>query len=230
VSHTVRCFDFSSSSLTTVAGTGAAAMSGEDLAAGGLRSPWDACWIEPYLYVAMAGTHQLWRMEPFAAGSRLEPYVGSGREGLQDGPLRAAWLAQPSGLASDGRDLFVADSEVSAVRRVDLAAGAVTTLVGEGLFEFGDADGVGSAVRLQHPLGVACDGGLVYVADTYNNKLKRLEPASRRVTTVVGSGLNEPSGVCVLGDRAYVADTNDHRVRVVQLPGGEMSDLEIVGL
>ena len=73
-----------------------------------------------------------------------------------DGPRETACFAQPSGLALDpqGRHLYVADSETSAVRRIDLATGAVTTLLGAGLFAFGDVDGPLEEARLQHPLGV----------------------------------------------------------------------------
>ena len=67
--------------------------------------------------------------------------AGSGRENIVDGPTESAALAQPSGLSLDGNFLYFADSEVSAVRRIDLAAEQVHTLIGKGLFDFGDVDG-----------------------------------------------------------------------------------------
>src|SRR5205807_2992903 len=100
------------------------------------------------LFIAMAGHHQIWALD-LAAG-RLLPYAGNGREELNDGPLGESSFAQPSGLATDGTHLYVADSEISAIRSVPLGGkGDVKTIVGEGLFEFGDTDGVGSKVRLQ---------------------------------------------------------------------------------
>jgi NHL repeat-containing protein len=225
--HSVAVADLVSGEVTRVAGTGAAAMSAGDLAAGALRSPWDVAVLDGAVYVAMAGSHQVWRLDP------LEPFAGSGREGLRDGALADAWLAQPSGLAAGGGALWVADSEVSAVRRIDPQRRWVETMVGLDLFEFGDVDGIGEEVRLQHPLGVAYwespDGGRVLIADSYNSKLKVLHPARRAVTTVAGAEheLNEPGGVCVLGDQAFVADTNHHRIAVFDLLGGGVSTLNL---
>ena len=100
-----------------------------------------------------------------------------------DGPRETACFAQPSGLALDpqGRHLYVADSETSAVRRIDLATGAVSTLLGAGLFAFGDVDGPLEEARLQHPLGVCLwpddphGGRRLLVADTYNHRVKRID-------------------------------------------------------
>lgn len=231
-SHTVNRLELGSGRLERLAGTGRAAMSHTDLAAGALRSPWDVCWLEGHLYVAMAGTHQVWRYD--LRSGELRPWAGSGREGLQDGPLESAWLAQPSGLATDGRALYVADSEVSAVRRIDVAEGRVETLVGKGLFEFGDQDGPPELARLQHPLGVAAGGDCVYVADSYNNKIKRLSLLDRSVRTLAGTGeqgmFNEPGGLALGNGLLYVADTNNHRVRVVDTDSGEVRDLILRGL
>src|SRR5262249_16907446 len=70
---------------------------------------------------------------------------------------------------------FFADSEISSVRSGSLnPSGNVGTIVGKGLFDFGDVDGVGDSVRLQHPLGVVYVKGSLYVADTYNHKIKQI--------------------------------------------------------
>lgn len=245
--HLVRAVDLPSGDVRTVAGTGEQLM-GERV--GGvadrvaLSSPWDLAALDGVLYVAMAGTHQVWAM-PLGRGT-IAPHTGDGREALEDGPLAEASMNQPSGLAgTDGR-LFVADSEASAIRLVDLPRGEVRTIVGEGLFEFGDRDGVGAAhVRLQHPLGVAWHerDGVLYVADTYNHKVKRLDPARAECRTLVGDGaagqrdgeagkarFSEPGGVSVAGARLYVADTNNHAVRVVDLATGRVVTLDLLGL
>ena len=125
----------------------------------------------------MAGNHQLWALD-LAAGE-VRRFAGTGREALDDGTLERSALAQPSGLALANARLYFADSETSSVRAADINADRVQTIVGEGLFEFGDRDGRGSEVRLQHCLDVACDDGLLYVADAYNNKIKLIEPATR---------------------------------------------------
>jgi thiol-disulfide isomerase/thioredoxin len=237
--HSLRRVDLASGAVTTAAGTGDQQYMfdfREAPAQGtGLNSPWDLLFHEDQLYIAMAGQHQIWRYDP--ATQRLHLHAGSGREALQDGALIGAGLNQPSGLASNGTDLFVADSEASAVRRVALErGGSVATLVGMGLFEFGDVDGRGDRVRLQHPKGVAFHDGLLYIADTYNNKVKVLDPATREVRTLIGSGdpgwrdgedalLYEPGGLSIADGRLFLADTNNHAIRTADLVTGEIRTL-----
>jgi hypothetical protein len=237
--HALRVVDLAAGTVTTLAGTGEQARGlpqGGPARAVALNSPWDLAIAGDRLYVAMAGCHQLWVLD--LAQGTLAPFAGTAREGLRDGPRAEAWLAQPSGLALDDGVLYFADSETSAIRAVDLASGLVRTLVGQGLFDFGDVDGIGDAVRLQHPLGVAVQGEVLIVADTYNHKLKRLGPRTRACTTWAGNGepgyrdgpaataqFYEPGGVSVAGDRVYVADTNNHAIRVVEAASGAVSTL-----
>src|SRR5262249_46385336 len=152
------------------------------------------------------GHHQIWKLD--LAGNQLMPFAGLGLENIMDGTREQSAFAQPSGLASDGDTLYVADSEVSAIRAVSLSARSeVQTIVGEGLFEFGDEDGVGSKVRLQHALGLAFHQGKLYVADTYNSKIKVIEPDKRSCTTFLGEPggwlngplFNEPGGLSFAG-------------------------------
>jgi sugar lactone lactonase YvrE len=223
LNHSVKVVSLASGEVEVVAGTGSLAVDPADLAGDALRSPWDVAVAGGRLHVAMAGTHQVWRTD---ANGRLRPWAGSGREGLRDGPVAEAWLAQPSGLAVADDVLFVADSEVSAVRRLDLSAEKLETLVGVDLFEFGDVDGVGDVVRLQHPLGVASGGGAVWIADSYNGKVKRLDPDTRAVATVA-EGFAEPGGLAWLDGRLYVADTNAHAIRTVDPATGAVTALEL---
>jgi DNA-binding beta-propeller fold protein YncE len=240
--HALRAVDLAAGQVTTVAGTGAQALgppSAGPARTTALNSPWDLVYADGGLYVAMAGCHQLWWCD--LARGEVRPFAGNGREGLRDGPRLDAWLAQPSGIALAGALLYFADSETSSIRSVERGPqGAVRTLVGQGLFEFGDVDGVGDAVRLQHPIGVASDGEALVVADTYNHKLKRLGPLTRACATWAGSGepghrdgplvtaqFWEPSGVSVAGDAVYVADTNNHAVRVVDRRSGTVRTLEL---
>jgi NHL repeat len=184
----------------------------------------------------MAGTHQIWSLD--LQSGVVAPFAGTGREGLLDGPAGQAWFAQSSGLALAGGHLYVADSEVSAVRDIELRSGVVSTIVGEDLFVFGDQDGVGDAVRLQHPLGITGHEGVVFLADSYNHKIKRLEPRRRAVTTWLGSGaagradglrtsasFREPGGVCAGVNGLYIADTNNHRIAVADWATGTVRTL-----
>lgn len=243
--HALRRVDLPSGRVETVAGTGEQAppeQGGGPARETPLNSPWDLVAVGGAIYIAMAGCHQIWALD--LEWGRLFPFAGTGQEGLVDGPLAEALLAQPSGITSDGESLFFADSEASAVRRADLdLRGGVHTLVGKGLFDYGDRDGTGEGVRLQHPLGVCYAEGLLLVADTYNHKVKRLHPSTRACTTWLGSGqpsladgrgreacFNEPGGLSIAGDRLYIADTNNHAVRVAHLATGEVATLALRGL
>src|SRR6185369_17939765 len=125
--------------------------------------------------------------------------------------------------------------------------GKVETLVGltGTLFDFGDVDGSGRNVRLQHPLDVAWWDGKLYVADTYNNKIKVIDVERRTCHTLAGTGrtgksdadkgaaatFNEPAGISAAAGKLYVADTNNHLIRVVDLAGTNgVTTLKIDGL
>jgi thiol-disulfide isomerase/thioredoxin len=206
-------------------------------------TPWDVHIAGGRLYVAMSGAHQIWTMDLKTKGFTL--FAGDASEEILDGPPLKAKFAQPSGLSSDGRFLYVADSEVSAIRRIPLNGhGIVETLVGRGLFHFGDRDGPGrvadetqrrsTEALLQHAVGVAHHDGLLYVADTYNSKIKVIDLGTGMVSTFVGGGskgadrvFNEPTGVSVYEDKLYVADTNAHRIRIVDLKTKAVTTLDL---
>ena len=235
--HTIRALDLERKSVKTIAGIG---RQGTDIRRGGaalrtgLNSPWDVLLHRGQLYIAMAGHHQIWVMD--LAKHTVVPFAGNGTENLKDGTLSNSCFAQPSGLAIDGGKLYVADSEVSAVRVVSLnGTGEVSTLVGTGLFDFGDKDDVGAMARLQHALGVAYVDGKLYVADTYNSKIKMIDPRTLACKTFVGEDkkaklFNEPGGISYSGGKLYVADTNAHRIQVIDLETKEVSTLKLQGV
>ncbi|BCS31253.1 hypothetical protein TBR22_A04530 [Luteitalea sp. TBR-22] len=241
--HLIRRIDLVSGMVSTVAGTGRQATwqqsDGGAALETSLNSPWDLAWDGRLLFIAMAGPHQVWLLDP-ARGLVLR-YAGTGAEGRADGDVDAAAFAQPSGLAIDGRTLLVADAEANIVRAVALPPeNTVRTLAGGDLFEFGDVDGEGDAARFQHPLGLAVSEGQVLVADTYNHRIRRLDPVSGRVTRWVGSGrpghvdgaphqacFYEPGGLSASSTHVYVADTNNHAVRVIEIASGEVRTLRI---
>lgn len=252
--HQIRVVDFQARAVHTVAGTGKqGAWSGEggDSLRIDLNSPWDLALKPGILIIAMAGPHQIWVVD--LLHGQAYPYAGTGEEARKDGPVNVATFAQPSGLALDGNTLYVADAEANVIRGLNLPPGnAVTTLAGGDLFKFGDVDGKGDAARLQHPLGVATGNpeglppslrGLVFIADTYNHKIKMLDPATGAVTTLAGTGkpghvdgaaataqFFEPGGLSVAGSTLYVADTNNHAVRTIDLVTKQVSTLAMAGL
>ena len=242
--HLIRRLDLTAQTVTTIAGTGEQAHQSNMPGTGtqvSLNSPWDLQGIGTQLFIAMVGPHQVWVMD--METGYVQPYAGSGREDMVDGPRQQAAMAQPSGITSDGVRLFVADSETSAIRALDLGAeGTVRTIVGEGLFAFGDQDGTGKEnVRLQHPLGLDYDGGVLYVADTYNHKIKKINPATATSMTYLGTGqpghndgttptFYEPGGVSIAAGKLYIADTHNHAIRIADLITGEVSTLRLRGL
>ena len=243
--HSIRALDLAARTVSTFSGTGeqAAAYPPSPGAIGevALSSPWDVAVEGSVVYVAMAGSHQIWGLDTITGFAG--PVAGSGAEGVVDGPAGSAQLAQPSGLALDGRGrLYFADSESSTIRWVEPFAGVTGLLAGsgDGLFDFGDVDGVGTEARLQHPLGVAYDDGTLYVADTYNSALKWIDPGTGAVTTLAGGEpgwrdgpeplFDEPGGIDTDGGLLYVADTNNHAIRVVDPIAGTADTLVLFGI
>lgn len=242
--HAVRALDLITRSVTTLAGSGEQSPvyppNDGPAAATALSSPWDLLLVDEVLYVAMAGSHQIWTIDLATGAARA--VAGSGREDVGEGPARDVGLAQPSGLATDGTgNIFFADAESSSIR-VLTAERTVVDLAGadRSLFDFGLVDGVGNAARFQHPLGVAYTAGRLFIADTYNSAIRVIDTGTREVTTFAGgeSGwsdgaaprFNEPGGISIAGSQLFVADTNNHAIRVVDLVTGAGSTLVLFGI
>lgn len=239
--HLIRHADLTTRTVKTVLGTGQQAQHVNTPGTGtwcALNSPWDICLHNNTLYIAMAGAHQIWSAD--LNGFHARPHAGSAREDLDDGPLLHATLAQPSGISTNGIHLFFADSETSAIRQATLSpSGYVETLIGEALFHFGDQDGTYPTARLQHPLGITHHNNTLYIADTYNHKIKTVDPKTKTVTTFAGSKkghqdgdlttaqFNEPSGLAILNNKLFIADTNNHAIRIIDLNTQTVSTLTL---
>ncbi len=240
--HLVRVADLKTKQVKTILGTGQQARSYNTSGQGtkvALNSPWDVLVHDGKLYIAMAGAHQLWMADltTYAA----EPWAGSAREDIIDGPLADAALAQPSGMTTDGKKIYWADSETSSIRAASFTSNArVETLVGKGLFDFGDIDGPSSQARLQHPLGALYMNGKVYVADTYNSKIKIVDPTTKIVSTFAGTGkpglqdgtlataqFYEPGGLAAIDDQLFVADVNNQAIRVINTTTNQVGTLNV---
>ncbi|AVH67848.1 thioredoxin-like domain-containing protein [Nostoc sp. 'Peltigera membranacea cyanobiont' N6] len=244
--HTLRRVDLKRQVVEAIAGTGKQSRNihphGGAALETALNSPWDLVKVGNTLFIAMAGLHQIWEMD--LETSIIKTYAGTGAEACIDGSLTESAFAQPSGISTDGKELYIADSEVSSIRGVGIVKPyQVRTVCGSGgLFGFGDVDGQGEDVRLQHSLGVEFAQNFLWVADTYNHKIKLVSP-SGNCQTVLGDGIAglqdgkaknsrffEPSGLSAIASFLYIADTNNHAIRRVDLNTFEVTTLEFIGL
>lgn len=231
VNHQVKGLRLADGTFTLLAGTGRQLRersgSGPALRQD-LSTPWDVAWFIDRVVIAMAGVHQLWALHLATdpAQNTVAVLGGTSAEGIRDGAADEAWFAQPSGLATsaDGRRLWVADSETSALRSLDLTDDGfvVETHVGQGLFDFGHRDGAAEQALMQHPLGVTVlPDGSVAVSDTYNGAVRRFDPVAREVSTLA-TGLREPSDAVVESDgegtRLVVVESAAHQLVRIPLP------------
>ncbi len=243
--HMLRKLDLTERTVETIAGIGRQSQiihphSG-DAREVALNSPWDLVRFRHFLLVAMAGSHQIWGLDLHSG--QISTFIGTGAEGCWDGGPETAAFAQPSGLATDGRELFVADSESSTIRAVELDNQPQVRIVcGSGdLFSYGDQDGSGEAVRLQHCMGLTYgEANQLWLADTYNHKIKRINTQTGLCETLLGDGVPrwqdgtglaasfyEPSGLSLAGSWLYVADTNNHAIRRVDLNNLKVTTLDL---
>jgi len=201
-----------------------------------LNTPCGLAVLHGNLYIAMSGCHELWCLD--LKTLKVTSLAGNGFEDLKDGKGTAAQFAQPTGITTDGKYLYVSDAESSSIRQFDPASNIVKTLVGQSLYAQGDRDGALKSAQLQHPLGICIDGQNIYIADTFNHKIKCLSLQNQTVSTVVGNGkpgfrdgewpmFAEPSDVCVMHNVVYVADTNNNVVRTIDLASGKVSTLNL---
>ena len=246
--HSIRAIDFDKEIVRTIAGNG---NQGFDAVGGAkgmlqrLNSPYgiDIHPDQEILFVSMAGLHQIWAVSL----STCEAYSisGCGRELNRNGDsgLKVAW-AQPQGVALSRDGLIIADSESSSIRKMDLSNGGSSCLAGgdplfEGnLFCFGDRDGYGGLqmipiIRplLQHPHDIAIHpdlSHLVYISDTYNNKIKVYDMRENLLTTV-SDVFDAPEGLCFLtNDELIVLDrSQDNRLHFLNLKDGSIRSIPI---
>ncbi len=221
--HAIRVIDFNKEIVTTIAGNGkqrnrllSQPQKGIETA---LNSPWDLEKVGNQLFIVLAGSHQVGVLD--LETNLFQIYAGRGAESCVDGDAIEAAFAQPSGITTNRIELFIADSETSCIRGVSLGENPqVRTICGSGeLFKFGDKDGQGFEVRLQHCLGVEYANNFLWVADTYNHKIKQVDINTGVCKTVIGNKemFSEPSGLSIKESTLYIADTNHHQIQQLEL-------------
>ena len=170
----------------------------------------------------------------------IETVAGTGTYGFSGdgGPATAAQLYNPFAVALDASgNLFIADLENHRIRRVDAASGVITTVAGDGSIGFSGDGGLATEASFRFPRGVAVDAaGNLFIADTQNNRIRRVDAVSGVITTVAGNGgqgysgddvlatqasLNYPYGVAVdEGGNLFISDSSNWRIRRVDAVSG----------
>lgn len=162
----------------------------------------------------------------------------AGSNPASNGTGSAARFNSPESLTTDGTNLYVADTYNSVIRKVVIATGVVTTLAGNAA-EIGSADGIGTAAQFNSPAGITTDGKNLYVADSFNNTIRKIVIATGAVTTVAGTPgvvgttdgtgaaalFNSPQGITTDGTNLYVADTGNNTIRKVTIATGAVTTL-----
>ncbi len=248
--HALRKINLENMRIETIGGNG---RQGEDFHGGkkgteqSLNSPWDIAVKDNQVFIAMAGSHQIWVYD--IETKILRNFSGTGLEQNYNNQdfLYSHW-AQPSGICTDGDKIYIADSESSSIRMIDITQKLSDTLVGgdenpQNLFAYGNEDGKGTEAKLQHPLGIALNPKTheLIVADSYNHQIKILNPQKKEIHTLAGTGysgysdaigifaqFSEPGGVAVSNKGLiYIADTNNHQIRMINPKNGEASTLKL---
>ncbi|MBK9496206.1 MAG: redoxin family protein [Xanthomonadales bacterium] len=230
--HALRKISLMDGDVETLAGNGKAGLRPEDVVVDprhtALNAPWSVASAFDKLYVAMAGWHQVWEYD-LGRGS-FRPLVGNGEMGMNDGDAMASVFAQPAGMALAQQTLFIADAASSSIRGVQLASGKVQTLVGVGLYEFGNLNGALRVARLQYPMAIALDPRTpqLWIADTYNSALKLLNPVTREVKSYdFNYRLHQPAALTVNRSSLWLANTDAHEVLRMDFDGGTPRRLSI---
>lgn len=186
--------------------------------------------------IQMGGARQGVPLNLTTAVTTLAGSPGVG--GSNDGTGSAARFAFPRGITTDGTNLYIADDNGNAIRRIVIATGVVSSLAGTP-GTLGSADGTGDAAQFESPGGITTDGANLYVADTNNHTIRQIVIATGVVTTLAGTArssgsadgtggdarFNFPLGITTDGTSLYVADTSNHTIRRIVIATGIVTTL-----
>jgi len=188
------------------------------------------------VFITDRNNHTIRRME-IVTGNVLTVAGTPGVSGSSDGTGSAALFNSPSGITTDGINLYVCDTLNHTIRQIVIATGQVTTIAGLALVS-GPVNGVGSLARFNSPTGITTDGSNLYISDTLNNTIRSLALNSGMVTTLAGSGLtglvdgfstatrfDGPSGITTDGTNLFIADQNNNAIRKLTLASLQVSTI-----
>ena len=181
----------------------------------------------------------------------LEQFIvtvaGTGQPGynLDNIAATSGKLYVPSGIKVDGTgDIFFVDNSNHRVRKVTVSTGIITTIAGTGAYGYNGDNIVATTAQLKDPTGIALDGlGNIYIADTYNCRVRKVTVSTGMITTIAGTEncgyngddivatdaqLDSPAGVALDGiGNIYIADTFNSLVRIVTISTGRISSIDV---
>ena len=226
--HTIRQVVIASGVVTTLAGSGTAGAADGDGTAATFDGPIGITTDGTNLYVTDRTRHTI-RQIGLASPNTVSTLAGTaGTSGSADGTGTAATFNQPSGITTDGTNLYVADRLNYEIRQVVISSGVVTTLAGTG--SLGYSDGTGTLASFNQPNGITTDGTNLYVADRFGYTIRQIVLSSGVVTTLAGSAgasgfadgtgvaatFNEPYGITTDGTNLYVTDYANQTIRMIE--------------
>jgi sugar lactone lactonase YvrE len=232
--HVIRKLNLTTGILTTIVGTGAPGFSGDHGPATSAQLDLPtalALDAKNNLYLADTRSHRIRRID--ATTGLITTIAGNGTQGFSgdNGPATAASIDSPTGLALDAsNNLYLADTHNHRIRRIDAITGLITTIAGTGSLGYSGDNAQAATAALALPHGLTLDaGGNLYLADTENNRIRRIDATTGIITTVAGnctqgfSGDNGPATAAALdiprdatfspGSLLTLADTGNQRIR-----------------
>jgi hypothetical protein len=233
--HTIRRVLLRNGQVTTVAGLAGSKGSDDGTgAAARFNNPVGITTDGTNLFVLDVSNNTL-RKIVISTGEVTTLAGTAGVKGSSDGKGSAAQFDAPRGIATDGTNLFVADTFNKTLRKIVINTGDVTTLVGSA-GKSGDADGAGNAARFHFPQGVTVVGSELYVADQLNNSIRKVALTTAEVSTFAGVGFSIDgtgaaaqfqfaSGMTTDGTNLYLADTGSNSLRKIAIDTGEVTTL-----
>ena len=238
--HTIRQIVIATGAVTTLAGSaGQAGFADDTGAAARFNFPRGITTDNIHLYVTDNSNHTV-RQIVIATGAVTTLAGSAGISGSTNGVGAAAQFNFPSGITTDGTNLYVADTSNHTVRQIVIATGAVTTLAGTA-GQLGSTDGTGAAARFNSPFGIiiTTDGTSLYLADAGNHTVRRIVIASGAVTTLAGSAgqrgsidgtgaaarFNDLRDIATDNTNLYVTDNQNHTLRQIVIASGAVTTL-----
>lgn len=236
--HTIRQVIIATGAVTTLAGAAGSSGSSDGIgAAARFLSPTNVTTDGTNLFVTDTYNNTI-RQVVIASGAVTTLAGAAGTSGSTDGIGASARFSIPTGITTDGSNLYVADTFNNTIRQVVIATGAVMTLAGSA-GSSGFADGTGAAARFNGPYGITTDGRNLFLVDTWNNTIRQIVITTGAVTTLSGTvgsagsadgigtaaSFYNPYGITSDGTNLFVTDTSNQTIRRAVIATGAVTTL-----